>query len=227
MSLGEAESRPGRPSQRIPFPQGNGCSWYSGMGGAFSFAMIFGGDSAQAPIACEPLGQVWQAHAATCYAVRAVQACPAASRRSPPQSPHHIWCCILLCQALAIPTASHAIIGLRLMDPYPRSSPSPWASRDFRCTATYLSGTIAMIDARCSSPPASPSAPGLVLGLYSSAHGVVRSHDFSHQFPDRGADGPVPCWPGTGTLSFCHPVRLPPPELPTCALVGAMGWFRV
>ena len=72
MSLGEAEYRLAA-AQRIPFPK-DWVQLVSGMGGAFSFAMIFGGDLRSAIAA-------------------------AVARRSPPRPSSH-WCascCVRRC----------------------------------------------------------------------------------------------------------------------------------
>ena len=90
MSLGEAEYRLAA-AQRIPFPK-DWVQLVSGMGGAFSFAMIFGGDLRSA-IAAAVAGL-----AATCCCAGGT-ACPAASRRSPPRPSSH-WCascCVRRC----------------------------------------------------------------------------------------------------------------------------------
>ena len=154
MSLGEAEYRLAA-AQRIPFPK-DWVQLVSGMGGAFSFAMIFGGDLRSAIAA----------------AVAYLLLC---GRYSLPGGFQKITTaslitlvCILLCQALHT-SASHAIIGaLMILTP---GIAFTMGIRDF-VHGDYLSGTIRMIDALLIAASIAIGT-GLVLSLYSLLTGVV------------------------------------------------------
>jgi len=160
MSLGEAEYRLAA-AQRIPFPK-DWVQLVSGMGGAFSFAMIFGGDLRSA--------------------IAAAVAGPAPPRHPPPGRRARLpggfqkittaslitLVCILLCQALHT-SASHAIIGaLMILTP---GIAFTMGIRDF-VHGDYLSGTIRMIDALLIAASIAIGT-GLVLSLYSLLTGVV------------------------------------------------------
>ena len=174
MSLGEAEYRLAA-AQRIPFPK----EWVqlvSGMGGAFSFAMIFGGDLRSA-IAAAVAGLAASGYLLLCGR----HGLPGGFQKITTASLITLVC-ILLCQALHT-SASHAIIGaLMILTP---GIAFTMGIRDF-VHGDYLSGTIRMIDA-----------------LLIAASIAI----------------------GTGTLSFAILFACPRRSLPTCALVGAVGWF--
>ena len=212
MSLGEAEYRLAA-AQRIPFPK----EWVqlvSGMGGAFSFAMIFGGDLRSA-IAAAVAGLAASGYLLLCgrYSL------PGGFQKITTASLITLVC-ILLCQALHT-SASHAIIGaLMILTP---GIAFTMGIRDF-VHGDYLSGTIRMIDALLIAASIAIGT-GLVLSLYSLLTGWW-SHDFSHQFPDRGADGPVPAGRHRHP-ELCHPVRLPPPEPAHLCAGGCRGLVRV
>ena len=160
MSLGEAEYRLAA-AQRIPFPK----EWVqlvSGMGGAFSFAMIFGGDLHSA-IAAAVAGLAASGYLLLC------------GRHGLPGGFCKISCaalitlvCILACRVLGTP-ASHSIIGsLMILTP---GIAFTMGIRDF-VHSDYLSGTIRMIDALLIAASIAIGT-GLVLGLYSLLTGVV------------------------------------------------------
>ena len=155
MSLGEAEYRLAA-AQRIPFPK-DWVQLVSGMGGAFSFAMIFGGDLRSA-IAAAVAGL-----AASGY----LYSLPGGFQKITTASLITLVC-ILLCQALHT-SASHAIIGaLMILTP---GIAFTMGIRDF-VHGDYLSGTIRMIDALLIAASIAIGT-GLVLGLYSLLTGVV------------------------------------------------------
>ena len=211
MSLGEAEYRLAA-AQRIPFPK----EWVqlvSGMGGAFSFAMIFGGDLRSA-IAAAVAGLAASGYLLLCgrYSL------PGGFQKITTASLITLVC-ILLCQALHT-SASHAIIGaLMILTP---GIAFTMGIRDF-VHGDYLSGTIRMIDALLIAASIAIGT-GLVLRLYSLLTGgggrmisLTNSQigELVGQF----------LLAGTGTLSFAILFACPRRSLPTCALVGAVGWF--
>ena len=160
MSLGEAEYRLAA-AQRIPFPK----EWVqlvSGMGGAFSFAMIFGGDLRSA-IAAAVAGLAASGYLLLCGR----HGLPGGFQKITTASLITLVC-ILLCQALHT-SASHAIIGaLMILTP---GIAFTMGIRDF-VHGDYLSGTIRMIDALLIAASIAIGT-GLVLGLYSLLTGVV------------------------------------------------------
>ena len=160
MSLGEAEYRLAA-AQRIPFPK----EWVqlvSGMGGAFSFAMIFGGDLRSA-IAAAVAGLAASGYLLLCGR----HGLPGGFQKITTASLITLVC-ILLCQALHT-SASHAIIGaLMILTP---GIAFTMGIRDF-VHGDYLSGTIRMIDALLIAASIAIGT-GLVLSLYSLLTGVV------------------------------------------------------
>ena len=153
MSLGAA--------QRIPFPK-DWVQLVSGMGGAFSFAMIFGGDLRSA-IAAAVAGLAASGYLLLCgrYSL------PGGFQKITTASLITLVC-ILLCQALHT-SASHAIIGaLMILTP---GIAFTMGIRDF-VHGDYLSGTIRMIDALLIAASIAIGT-GLVLSLYSLLTGVV------------------------------------------------------
>ena len=160
MSLGEAEYRLAA-AQRIPFPK-DWVQLVSGMGGAFSFAMMFGGNLRSA-LAAAGAGLVASWYLLWC------------GRHEMPGGFQKITTaslitlvCILLCQALHT-SASHAIIGaLMILTP---GIAFTMGIRDF-VHGDYLSGTIRMIDALLIAASIAIGT-GLVLSLYSLLTGVV------------------------------------------------------
>lgn len=160
MSLGEAEYRLAA-AQRIPFPK----EWVqlvSGMGGAFSFAMIFGGDLRSA-IAAAVAGLAASGYLLLCGR----HGLPGGFQKITTASLITLVC-ILLCQALHT-SASHAIIGaLMILTP---GIAFTMGIRDF-VHGDYLSGTIRMIDALLIAASIAIGT-GLVLRLYSLLTGVV------------------------------------------------------
>ena len=201
MSLGEAEYRLAA-AQRIPFPK----EWVqlvSGMGGAFSFAMIFGGDLRSA-IAAAVAGLAASGYLLLCgrYSL------PGGFQKITTASLITLVC-ILLCQALHT-SASHAIIGALMI-----------------------------------------LTPGIAftMGIRHHPHDRRAAHRRQHRHRHRPCAGPVFSahggggrmisltnsqigelmgqflLAGTGTLSFAILFACPRRSLPTCALVGAVGWF--
>ena len=160
MSLGEAEYRLAA-AQRIPFPK----EWVqlvSGVGGAFSFAMIFGGDLRSA-IAAAVAGLAASGYLLLCGR----HGLPGGFQKITTASLITLVC-ILLCQALHT-SASHAIIGaLMILTP---GIAFTMGIRDF-VHGDYLSGTIRMIDALLIAASIAIGT-GLVLSLYSLLTGVV------------------------------------------------------
>ena len=160
MSLGEAEYRLAA-AQRIPFPK-DWVQLVSGMGGAFSFAMIFGGDLRSA-IAAAVAGLAASGYLLLCGR----HGLPGGFQKITTASLITLVC-ILLCQALHT-SASHAIIGaLMILTP---GIAFTMGIRDF-VHGDYLSGTIRMIDALLIAASIAIGT-GLVLGLYSLLTGVV------------------------------------------------------
>ena len=160
MSLGEAEYRLAA-AQRIPFPK-DWVQLVSGMGGAFSFAMIFGGDLRSA-IAAAVAGLAASGYLLLCgrYSL------PGGFQKITTASLITLVC-ILLCPALHT-SASHAIIGaLMILTP---GIAFTMGIRDF-VHGDYLSGTIRMIDALLIAASIAIGT-GLVLSLYSLLTGVV------------------------------------------------------
>ena len=160
MSLGEAEYRLAA-AQRIPFPK-DWVQLVSGMGGAFSFAMIFGGDLRSA-IAAAVAGLAASGYLLLCGR----HGLPGGFQKITTASLITLVC-ILLCQALHT-SASHAIIGaLMILTP---GIAFTMGIRDF-VHGDYLSGTIRMIDALLIAASIAIGT-GLVLSLYSLLTGVV------------------------------------------------------
>ena len=157
MSLGEAEYRLAA-AQRIPFPK-DWVQLVSGMGGAFSFAMIFGGDLRSA-IAAAVAGLAASGYLLLC------------GRYSLPGGFQKITTASLItlvCSQALHTSASHAIIGaLMILTP---GIAFTMGIRDF-VHGDYLSGTIRMIDALLIAASIAIGT-GLVLGLYSLLTGVV------------------------------------------------------
>ena len=199
MSLGEAEYRLAA-AQRIPFPK-DWVQLVSGMGGAFSFAMIFGGDLRSAIAA----------------AVRAVQ--PA--RRLPEDHhrvPHHTGVHPAVSGAAYLGQPCHHRCA---DDPDPRHRLHHGHPR---LRARRLPVRHHPHDRRaahrrqhrhrhrpCAEPVFSAhGGGGRMISLTNSQIGELMG-----QF----------LLAGTGTLSFAILFACPRRSLPTCALVGAMGWF--
>ena len=160
MTLDEAESRLVL-AQRIPFPK----DWVqlaAGMGGAFCFAMIFGGNLRSA-IAAAVAGLMASGYLLLC------------DRHDLPGGFQKITTaslitlvCILGCNLLHT-SASHAIIGsLMILTP---GIAFTMGIRDF-VHGDYLSGTIRMIDALLIAASIAIGT-GLVLSLYTAITGVV------------------------------------------------------
>ena len=160
MPLDEAESRLVL-ARRIPFPK-DWVQLLSGMGGAFSFAMIFGG-TLRAAIAASIAGLAANWYLLWC------------GRHDLPGGFQKITTaalitliCILLCDLLGT-AASHAIIGaLMILTP---GIAFTMGIRDF-VHGDYLSGTIRMIDALLIAASIAIGT-GLVLSLYTLLTGVV------------------------------------------------------
>ena len=160
MTLDEAESRLVL-ARRIPFPK-DWVQLVSGMGGAFSFAMIFGGDLRSA-IAAAVAGLAASGYLLLCGR----HGLPGGFQKITTASLITLVC-ILLCQALHT-SASHAIIGaLMILTP---GIAFTMGIRDF-VHGDYLSGTIRMIDALLIAASIAIGT-GLVLSLYSLLTGVV------------------------------------------------------
>ena len=160
MSRGEAVYRLAA-AQRIPFPK-DWVQLVSGMGGAFSFAMIFGGDLRSA-IAAAVAGLAASGYLLLCGR----HGLPGGFQKITTASLITLVC-ILLCQALHT-SASHAIIGaLMILTP---GIAFTMGIRDF-VHGDYLSGTIRMIDALLIAASIAIGT-GLVLSLYSLLTGVV------------------------------------------------------
>ena len=160
MTLDEAESRLVL-ARRIPFPK-DWVQLVSGMGGAFSFAMIFGG-TLRSAIAAAIAGLAASWYLLWC------------GRHDLPGGFQKITTaslitlvCILLCDLLGT-AASHAIIGaLMILTP---GIAFTMGIRDF-VHGDYLSGTIRMIDALLIAASIAIGT-GLVLSLYTLLTGVV------------------------------------------------------
>ena len=160
MSLGEAEYKLAA-AQRIPFPK-NWVQLVSGMCGAFSFAMIFGG-TLRAGLAAALAGFLASGYLLLC------------DRHALPGGFKKISCaalitlvCLLSCHVLGTP-ASHAIIGaLMILTP---GIAFTMGIRDF-VHGDYLSGTIRMIDALLVAASIAIGT-GLVLSLSAFFTGVV------------------------------------------------------
>ena len=160
MTLDEAESRLVL-ARRIPFPK-DWVQLVSGMGGAFSFAMIFGGDLRSA-IAAAVAGLAASGYLLLCGR----HGLPGGFQKITTASLITLVC-ILLCQALHT-SASHAIIGsLMILTP---GIAFTMGIRDF-VHGDYLSGTIRMIDALLIAASIAIGT-GLVLSLYTFFTGVV------------------------------------------------------
>ena len=160
MTLDEAESRLVL-AQRIPFPK-DWVQLVSGMAGAFSFALIFGG-TLRSALAAAVAGLAASWYLLWC------------GRHDLPGGFQKITTaalitlvCILLCGLLGTP-ASHAIIGaLMILTP---GIAFTMGIRDF-VHGDYLSGTIRMIDALLIAASIAIGT-GLVLRLYTLLTGVV------------------------------------------------------
>ena len=210
MSLGEAEYRLAA-AQRIPFPK-DWVQLVSGMGGAFSFAMIFGGDLRSA-IAAAVAGLAASGYLLLCgrYSL------PGGFQKITTASLITLVC-ILLCQALHT-SASHAIIGALMI-----LTPGIAFTMGIRLRARRLPVRHHPDDRRaahrrqhrhrhrpCAEPVFSAhGGGGRMISLTNSQIGELMG-----QF----------LLAGTGTLSFAILFACPRRSLPTCALVGAMGWF--
>ncbi len=160
MTLDEAECRLAE-AQRIPFPK-DWVQLVSGLGGAFCFAMIFGG-TLRSALAAAAAGFVASGYLLLC------------ERHGLPGGFKKISCaalitlvCILLCQVLRT-SASQAIIGtLMILTP---GIAFTMGIRDF-VHGDYLSGTIRMIDALLVAASIAIGT-GLVLSLFTMLTGVV------------------------------------------------------
>ncbi len=160
MTLDEAESRLVL-ARRIPFPK-DWVQLVSGMGGAFCFALIFGG-TLRAALAAAAAGFLASGYLLLC------------EQHELPGGFQKISCaalitlvCILGCGLLGTP-ASHAIIGsLMILTP---GIAFTMGIRDF-VHGDYLSGTIRMIDALLIAASIAIGT-GLVLSLYTFFTGVV------------------------------------------------------
>ena len=160
MTLDEAESRLVL-ARRIPFPK-DWVQLVSGMGGAFSFAMIFGG-TLRSALAAAVAGL-----AASWYLLWCGQhELPGGFQKITTASLITLVC-ILLCGVLHT-AASHAIIGaLMILTP---GIAFTMGIRDF-VHGDYLSGTIRMIDALLIAASIAIGT-GLVLSIYTALTGVV------------------------------------------------------
>ena len=160
MTLDEAESRLVL-ARRIPFPK-DWVQLVSGMGGAFCFALIFGG-TLRSALAAALAGFLASGYLLLC------------EQHDLPGGFRKISCaalitlvCILGCDLLGTP-ASHAIIGsLMILTP---GIAFTMGIRDF-VHGDYLSGTIRMIDALLIAASIAIGT-GLVLSLYTFFTGVV------------------------------------------------------
>ena len=160
MSLGEAEYRLAA-AQRIPFPK-DWVQLVSGMGGAFCFALIFGGDL-KSGLAAAAAGV-----AANAYLLFCGRHGVGGGFRTISTAALITLCCILGCSLLGT-EASHAIIGtLMILTP---GIAFTMGIRDF-VQGDYLSGTIRMIDALLIAASIAIGA-GLVLSLYAFLKGVA------------------------------------------------------
>ena len=159
-TIDEAETRLAQ-ARSIPFPKG----WVqiaAGMGGAFCFALIFGGDL-KAGLAAAAAGV-----AANAYLLFCGRHGVGGGFRTISTAALITLCCILGCSLLGT-EASHAIIGtLMILTP---GIAFTMGIRDF-VQGDYLSGTIRMIDALLIAASIAIGT-GLVLSLYAFLKGVA------------------------------------------------------
>ena len=159
-TIDEAETRLAQ-ARCIPFPK----DWVqiaAGMGGAFCFALIFGGDL-KAGLAAAAAGV-----AANAYLLFCGRHGVGGGFRTISTAALITLCCILGCSLLGT-EASHAIIGtLMILTP---GIAFTMGIRDF-VQGDYLSGTIRMIDALLIAASIAIGA-GLVLSLYAFLKGVA------------------------------------------------------
>ena len=160
ITIDEAESRLVQ-AKGIPFPKDR-VQLAAGMGGAFCFALIFGGDL-KAGLAAAAAGV-----AANAYLLFCGRHGVGGGFRTISTAALITLCCILGCSLLGT-EASHAIIGtLMILTP---GIAFTMGIRDF-VQGDYLSGTIRMIDALLIAASIAIGT-GLVLGAYSMLTGVV------------------------------------------------------
>ena len=159
-TIDEAETRLAQ-ARCIPFPK----DWVqiaAGMGGAFCFALIFGGDL-KAGLAAAAAGV-----AANAYLLFCGRHGVGGGFRTISTAALITLCCILGCSLLGT-EASHAIIGtLMILTP---GIAFTMGIRDF-VQGDYLSGTIRMIDALLIAASIAIGT-GLVLSLYAFLKGVA------------------------------------------------------
>ena len=159
-TIDEAETRLAQ-ARCIPFPK----DWVqiaAGMGGAFCFALIFGGDL-KAGLAAAAAGVAANAYLLFCGRHGVV-----GGFRTISTAALITLCCILGCSLLGT-EASHAIIGtLMILTP---GIAFTMGIRDF-VQGDYLSGTIRMIDALLIAASIAIGT-GLVLSLYAFLKGVA------------------------------------------------------
>lgn len=159
-TIDEAETRLAQ-ARCIPFPK----DWVqiaAGMGGAFCFALIFGGDL-KAGLAAAAAGV-----AASAYLLFCGRHGVGGGFRTISTAALITLCCILGCGLLGT-ESSHAIIGtLMILTP---GIAFTMGIRDF-VQGDYLSGTIRMIDALLIAASIAIGA-GLVLSLYAFLKGVA------------------------------------------------------
>ena len=159
-TIDEAETRLAQ-ARCIPFPK----DWVqiaAGMGGAFCFALIFGGDL-KAGLAAAAAGV-----AANAYLLFCGRHGVGGGFRTISTAALITLCCILCCSLLGT-EASHAIIGtLMILTP---GIAFTMGIRDF-VQGDYLSGTIRMIDALLIAASIAIGT-GLVLSLYAFLKGVA------------------------------------------------------
>ena len=161
-TIDEAETRLAQ-ARCIPFPK----DWVqiaAGMGGAFCFALIFGGDL-KAGLAAAAAGV-----AANAYLLFCGRHGVGGGFRTISTAALITLCCILGCSLLGT-EASHAIIGtLMILTP---GIAFTMGIRDF-VQGDYLSGTIRMIDALLIAASIAIGT-GLVLSLYAFLKGVAKA----------------------------------------------------
>ena len=159
-TIDEAETRLAQ-ARCIPFPK----DWVqlaAGMGGAFCFALIFGGDL-KSGLAAAAAGV-----AANAYLLFCGRQGVGGGFRTISTAARITLCCILGCSLLGT-EASHAIIGTLMI--LPPGIAFTMGIRDF-VQGDYLSGTIRMIDALLIAASIAIGA-GLVLSLYAFLKGVA------------------------------------------------------
>ena len=203
-TIDEAETRLAQ-ARCIPFPK----DWVqiaAGMGGAFCFALIFGGDL-KAGLAAAAAGV-----AASAYLLFCGRHGVGGGFRTISTAALITLCCILGCSLLGT-EASHAIIGtLMILTP---GIAFTMGIRDF-VQGDYLSGTIRMIDALlrpCAEPLCFFEGGGR--GMTELLFTGEQLGRLALQFLLAGA----------GTLSFAILFACPRRTLPYCGLVGAVGWL--